>query len=436
MDIKTFAQLTEPDERSQRFTPLGFSPGGLLTPESAARHIQRTVNVELDSAVPQTMRDSFRRVRSTHVYGLLDYELFTVAGDLVVLVLQQAFAERFMSYYSNAIPLVNQAGVETPIAATSYETVHAALVEKGGSHQKGDWFVKSLARPGTKSPFRGSLGQFFAWARMERLLDGQRSKLFDRILLRMRNRAAHPVSYKLSMPTDSALTIRDVGEFINRLWGARTPGGRIFPEPVTREVVVLGWAPDGHSFIQQRPDQLVADTKRRDWRYLIVRAVPTDELVGFDSDAETVRFSAEWLWGPGAYDDAVAWADSAAQGSDEVDHLDRWFVVRAAGGAVDPPRNPHQFAGLPINERDGQWHLIRSDYPADAFAHGRSSETAGSECTKLGACERCWTDTDVVGAWDVVHNRLNELNFSLRPRPPINARVGYEFARWGIWSAI
>ena len=75
---------------------------------------------------------------------------------------------------------------------------------------------------------------------MEGLLAGQRSKLYDRILVRMRNRAAHPLSYKLSMPTDSALTIRDIGEFINRLWGARTRGGRIFPEPVRREMLVLG----------------------------------------------------------------------------------------------------------------------------------------------------------------------------------------------------
>ncbi|MFI5386232.1 MAG: hypothetical protein ACHQ50_08940, partial [Fimbriimonadales bacterium] len=192
MTIKTFADLATPDERSLRFSPMGFSPGHLLTPESAAAHIQRTVDVGLDPAVPATTRDSYRRVCSTHVYGLFDYELFTVAGDLALLALQQAFAERLVDYYGGVIPIVNQAGKEKSIIAPTYEAVHAAFFDKDGSHHKGDWYIRSLARTGERTQFRGGLGQFFAWARTERLLDGQRSKLFDRILVRMRNRAAHP----------------------------------------------------------------------------------------------------------------------------------------------------------------------------------------------------------------------------------------------------
>src|SRR5260370_26092839 len=152
--------------------------------------------------------------------------------------------------------------MNTPLMARGYQAVHAALVEKDGSHHKGDWSVKSLVVPGATTRFSGVLPHFFAWARMERLLGGQRSKLFDRILVRMRNRAAHPMSYKLSMPTDSALTIRDVGEFINRLWGARTSGGRIFPEPVKREVVVLGWSPEGDSCLRRRPAELGTGASR------------------------------------------------------------------------------------------------------------------------------------------------------------------------------
>jgi len=33
MDIQTFADLTTPDERSLRFTPLGLATGGKLSPE-------------------------------------------------------------------------------------------------------------------------------------------------------------------------------------------------------------------------------------------------------------------------------------------------------------------------------------------------------------------------------------------------------------------
>jgi len=133
--IKTFAELATPDERSQRFSSMGFSPGYLLTPESAAAHIQRTVDVTLDLAVPMTMRDSYRRVCSTHLYGLFDYELFTVAGDLALLNLHQAFAERLVDHYGGVIPLVNQAGKEKPIIASAYEAVNAAL--KGGKSRSG-----------------------------------------------------------------------------------------------------------------------------------------------------------------------------------------------------------------------------------------------------------------------------------------------------------
>src|SRR6266567_2794356 len=170
MTIKTFAELVTPDERSQRFSSRGFSPSYLLTPESAAAHIQRTVNVTLEAAVPQTMRDSYRRVCSTHVYGLFDYELFTAAGDLALLALQQAFAERLVDYYGGVIPIVNQAGKEKSINAPTYEAVHAAFFDKDGSHHKGDWYIRSLATSAERTQFRGGLGQFFAWARTERLL--------------------------------------------------------------------------------------------------------------------------------------------------------------------------------------------------------------------------------------------------------------------------
>jgi hypothetical protein len=202
-------------------------------------------------------------------------------------------------------------------------------------------------------------------------------------------------------------------------------------------MVVLGWAPDGNTFMQQRPDQLVADSTRRDWTYLMVQAVPTDELVAFDADLETLRFPARWLWGPGDYGAAVEYVGSAIQEEDEADHLDRWFLVRVNGGAVDPPRNPDQFAGLPVDHhRDGVWHLIRADYPIDAFVHVRSLLVAGTECTPSDQCERCWVENDVSGTWDTVHQRLTSLGVKIQPQPPINVRVGYTHSHWEVWSAI
>src|SRR5258708_40013271 len=121
MTVKTFADLATPDERSQRFSSRGFSPSHLLTPDSAAAHIQRTVDVALDAAVPATMRESYRRGCSTHVYGLLDYELFTVAGDLALLTLQQAFAERLRSHYGGRNPISAQAGTEKTRTPPTHE---------------------------------------------------------------------------------------------------------------------------------------------------------------------------------------------------------------------------------------------------------------------------------------------------------------------------
>src|SRR5439155_6175821 len=45
----------------------------------------------------------------------------------------------------------------------------------------------------------------------------------------------------LLMPPDAARTIRDLAEIINHLWGHNTPGGRLYPGPLKREVTAIGW---------------------------------------------------------------------------------------------------------------------------------------------------------------------------------------------------
>jgi hypothetical protein len=44
------------------------------------------------------------------------------------------------------------------------------------------------------------------------------------------------------MPNHSSQAIRDLAEIINRLWGSRTPGGRLYPAPIKREALVIGWS--------------------------------------------------------------------------------------------------------------------------------------------------------------------------------------------------
>ncbi len=418
MEIRSLAELTAPDERSQRFTPLGWATGTrILSAEGAAQHIQQTVAIGIDPSVPETVRKSFDRVRSVYIHGLFDYELFSAASDLALLHLQQAFAERFMAHYGSTIPFVSSRGVQKPLMASSYDDVHRALAERGGSHQRGEWYVPSLVKPGEKTRFSGSLNHFFAWARMEHLLDGQRSWLFDRVLPRLRNRAAHPTSYSLSMPTDAARIIRDVIEIVNRLWGARTPGGRIFPAPIERAVAAIGWDAAGTSKIQQTVGQLAADDSRSDWTYLIVRAVTSDYLWAYNSDVDTTRYPVEYLWGPGSRAEALEWSRSHREVSDTVEYLDRWFAVRVNERRVDPPRNPRQFFGLPESRRSGRWYLIRADYPIDAFSHARSAETSGDGCSALGQCDRCWVDVAVVGTWQEVADVLTTSVGRIEPQP-------------------
>jgi hypothetical protein len=76
-----------------------------------------------------------------------------------------------------------------------------------------------------------SADALLSWARREQLLVGSRSKIVKGGLSLRRNHAAHPVGHSISTPVDSARTLRDVAETINKLWGHDTPGGRLFPAP-------------------------------------------------------------------------------------------------------------------------------------------------------------------------------------------------------------
>jgi hypothetical protein len=80
MEFRSFADLITPDERTLRFTPLGLSTAGMLKPEAAAEFQQLTIaSADLIEAVPDSVRQSFERLRTCHSYGVLWYDAFTVA---------------------------------------------------------------------------------------------------------------------------------------------------------------------------------------------------------------------------------------------------------------------------------------------------------------------------------------------------------------------
>ena len=430
MEIRSLAQLTEPDERSLRFTPLGLSTSGVMRPAAAAQHIQHTVAVDLAGSVSDSVRRSFEHVLRAHVYGLFCYELFTVAGEQSLLVLEQALAERFVAYYQGTIPLVDAKGHKSRLRVRTFDDVYDALNKSSGSHAKGQWFVESLVEPGgqLERPFKGSFSHLFAWARYERLLDGQRSRAHDRILIKIRNAAAHPTSYRLLMPTDSARRIRDIAEIINRLWGHRTPGGRIFPAPTQREIFAIGWDPYGASVFRSWADQLETESEHCGWPHLIVRALPIDELWSYDADFQTTRYPVDLLWGPGTWSDAIAWLSQSRPMTDDIDYLDRWFVVRTQGVSnVDPPRSPNQFAGLGPADQGGNWYLLQADFPEDAFACARWVAGSSAGAT-TGPAE--WVDVKAVGDWKAVFAEASRLGLVTTPVPPVGARVPFNFGYW------
>lgn len=80
MDIRTVEELTEPDDRTLRFTPVGLSLAGPLTKEDAAAYQQEAIaGFDLVDVVPEQVLEAFERLRMIHTYGLLSYDLFTVA---------------------------------------------------------------------------------------------------------------------------------------------------------------------------------------------------------------------------------------------------------------------------------------------------------------------------------------------------------------------
>ncbi len=407
METQAIAQLTQVDERVQRFTPLGLSTGGhILTPEAAARFQQEAISrSDLMPAVPEDTRRSFERLRQLHTYGVFCYELYTAADDQSLLVFDQALRERFVQCYAGNVTVVDKHGKEVGLLVKSFDEVYEALRRGGGHGQR--WKLK--LRNGEVVAFRPTFPGLLEWARSEGLLRGQRTRRLDEVYVRMRNRVAHPSSYGLITPVDSARSIRDLAEIINHLWGSPTAGGRLYPAPVAREICALCWDERTGTRALPRADQLGSMSEdERGWTYIILRAVPQDDgLWEFDSRFETTTFPAESCWGPGTWDEALAWLRTERPQGDEVDPLDRLFLIRVHGDEVELPRRPEVAAGLTGAARVGTWHVIRADHPFDAYAHVRGpGGVRNPNCSLSGLCAACPVETISVGTFEEVINAV------------------------------
>lgn len=424
MEAISIDDLRAPDERTLSFSPLGL--GGRLPPEAAAGFQQASITrFALVDGVPDDTRAAFERLQRVHTYGLLCYDLFTVAWESSALTVELALVERFMDFYGNEIPFVvikgKHAGESRPLRAGTFADVYDALHARRGPHNHQRVHLQPRAG-GSLFHFTGSFRSLVDWARAEDLLDGQRARQFEQVLIRIRNSVAHPRGSQLLAPTDSARAICDVAEIINRLWGAHTPGGRLYPAPLPRRVMAVGWADGGSGRAAFQPE-----VGPPEWAetgtFIVVRAVDGGDALSFHSLHEMTVYPADLLWGPGTWDDARRWIAHTTPEPDEAQYLDRSFVLSAAAGRVGAPMRPEVAAGVDGSDGSGEWYAVRSDFPTDAIGHVRSSLDAERRCSAMGSCRHCPAQGIARGTLDDVLAGLAEEGIDITAARPATVAV-------------
>lgn len=237
------------------------------------------------------------------------------------------------------------------------------------------------------------LDGLLTWARREGLLRGQRNRHNERVKKALRNLTAHGTFHLLS-PVDAARVLSDLAEIINHLWGHTTPGGRLYPAPVTRDVISIGWNSATGAVTAEHAAQLAHERRGEDdeFTFVLARAVfsPGEHvdpnLMEFDARHATTHFPAQYLWGPGSGAQAIDWFEEAAPEPDSCDYLDQIFMVRTHDGVVHLPTYPGVAAGLQPKEQQGTWYAVRADGPNEVFSHARAVAAAVNGHVWTGEC--------------------------------------------------
>jgi hypothetical protein len=431
VDIQPLSELQKPDERTLHFSPYGL--GGTMRPEDSAEFQQQVVaRHELVPAVADGTRQSFEQLKMIYAYGVLCYDIFTIVHDHALLVFEQALRDRFIEFHHGKVLFTDQrTGQEKEVTADRYDQVHEFV----SRHRK--WQLR-IGQGQETIEFNGTLGGLREWARRVGLLRGQRNRGIERAISNLRNYVAHPTSYHLTTPVDAAAMIGDLAEIINHLWGSSTPGGRLYPAPTPRTIIALMWNREssevGSAVVADLPADLMTDEdspepadpgqQQDDWTHILVRGVAQDwDLLHFDAKYETARFPSEWLWGPGSAHEALAWLRKNHPTGDEVDILDRVFLIRFHDDLLYLPRSPQIAAGVGDDEKPGVWYLLRADSPVEAFNHLRQVLAGGFVCTPDGRCKHCPVETIGTGSWQEAMDMLTSsgLTVSRREVPDVRA---------------
>jgi hypothetical protein len=422
--ILSFAELIAPDERTLRFTGLGFSTFGTLTPEASARFQQECVaGADLEPSIPESVRDGFDRIRLFHSYGVLCYELFTATDDLTWVVLEHALRQRFLTFYDGNVPIIDKAAKADTFETTDFDTLASAF-RRGGSHAD-RWL---LLAPRVKIEMPLTLDPLLRWAHQAGVLNGQVNRRVQLAVFGdLRNHFAHGGSVaRLGMPVDSTRSINDLAELTNRLWGFTTPNGRLYPSAIPRHPLVLSWndawpTQPGAEFRTIYTSE-IAHAPSQGWSYIVVLAPDIDQrgLEAFDARYDTTPYPLKYLWGPGARDQAISWLAENQPVGDEVSPLDRLFLIRRKGGKVYLPVRPENFLGLPSQHRRGTWKLVMADFPNDAHYHVRHQNQGHKECPDEHGCAVTLLGS---GSWGSIETQLRKMRPNLVPVPYVNAGV-------------
>jgi hypothetical protein len=130
--IRSLDELRQADERTLRFTSLGFDTGGMLRPEDAALYQQESLSrAELSEAVAEGTRSTFDRLRLLHSYGVLSYDMFTAADDLANLVIEQALRDRFIEFHNGTVPFHDAHGTVHNVPAASFQALYEEIHAEG-----------------------------------------------------------------------------------------------------------------------------------------------------------------------------------------------------------------------------------------------------------------------------------------------------------------
>ncbi|MEV4557177.1 hypothetical protein AB0K51_09280 [Kitasatospora sp. NPDC049285] len=388
MEFETFSDMQAPDPRGLVFTPRGL--GGPMSPEAAAEFRHKAVTrFELAPDVSEETRLRFEQVQRIYSYGLLCYDLYTAASDAALLVLEQALRDRFVSFHNGLITFRTPRGVEHTVPADRYNHFLDRYKAEKGNEVKtgpsGEW-VKFGG---------GMLHSLKTWARHVGLLQGQRNRGMEKMLSELRNAVAHPNGFTLLSPIEATQRIWDLAEIINHLWGHKTPGGRLYPAGLPQRVCWLGWDPRTGNIAAGDAENLQGFRDDSDFEFIVLRTVhepggiSDPHLFEFDSWYEATQYPTELLWGPGSKAEAVDWLANESPEDSTCHYLDRIFLVRQHAGRAFLPMRPEVAAGLPAEEQDGVWHVLRADYPTDAFVHARYLNGSPKHDTS-GECSECW----------------------------------------------